>query len=81
MEKKMETLGPFKGIYRAILGLYWGKIGGYIGIMEKKMETLGPFKGIYRAILGLYWGKIGGIGIMEKRPWKLLSYNIGVILG
>ena len=27
----METLGPFKGIYR----LYWD----YIGIMEKKMET------------------------------------------
>ena len=24
MEKKMETLGPFKGIYRAMLGLYWG---------------------------------------------------------
>ena len=22
MEKKMETLGPFKGIYRVILGLY-----------------------------------------------------------
>ena len=22
MEKKMETLGPFKGIYRLILGLY-----------------------------------------------------------
>ena len=20
----METLGPFKGIYRVILGLYWG---------------------------------------------------------
>ena len=31
----METLGPFKGIYRVILGLY----RGYIGIMEKKMET------------------------------------------
>ena len=29
MEKKMETLGPFKGIYR-----------GCIGIMEKKMETI-----------------------------------------
>ena len=28
MEKKMETLGPFKGLYR-----------GYIRIMEKKMET------------------------------------------
>ena len=28
MEKKMEALGPFNGIYRA-----------YIGIMEKKMET------------------------------------------
>ena len=23
MEKKMETLGPFKGICRVILGLYW----------------------------------------------------------
>ena len=23
----METLGPFKGIYRVILGLYWGNIG------------------------------------------------------
>ena len=28
----METLGPFKGIYKVILGLYWG----YIGIMEKQ---------------------------------------------
>ena len=28
MEKKMETLGPFKWLYRV-----------YIGIMEKKMET------------------------------------------
>ena len=36
MEKKMETLGPFKGIYRVILGLY----RGYIWIMEKKMETI-----------------------------------------
>ena len=35
MEKKMETLGPFKGIYRVILRLYWGSMG----IMEKKMET------------------------------------------
>ena len=35
---KMETLGPFKGIYRDYIGvIYWG----YIGIMEKKMETLG----------------------------------------
>ena len=31
-------LGPFKGIYRAILGLYRGCIN-HIGIMEKKMET------------------------------------------
>ena len=31
----METLGPFKRIYRVILGSYWG----YIGIIEKKMET------------------------------------------
>ena len=39
MEKKMETLGPFKGIYRGyIRGIY---LGGYIGRMEKKMETTG----------------------------------------
>ena len=32
----METLGPFKGIYRDYIGaIYWG----YIGIMEKKMEA------------------------------------------
>ena len=31
LEKKMETLGPFKGIYRAILGLYWGYIGVILG--------------------------------------------------
>ena len=37
MEKKMEALGPFKGISRVTLGLY----GGYIGIMENKMETTG----------------------------------------
>ena len=46
----METLGPFKGIYRVILGLYRGYMsyslnslkGGYIGnippIMENRME-------------------------------------------
>ena len=39
----MEALGPFKGLYRVILGSYWG----YIGIMEKKMET---------TIMGFYWG-------------------------
>ena len=32
MEKKMETLGPFKRLYR-------GFIGVYTGIVEKKMET------------------------------------------
>ena len=42
----METLGLFKGIYRAMKGLFWGNIG----IMEKKMETLGPFKGIDRVM-------------------------------
>ena len=31
----METLGPFTGIYRVILGGYIG----VIGIMEKKMEA------------------------------------------
>ena len=29
MEKKMDTLGPFKGTYRVILGLYWGMFGLY----------------------------------------------------
>ena len=29
MENKMETLRPFKGVYRVILGLYWD-----CGIME-----------------------------------------------
>ena len=24
MEKKMETLGPFKGIYRGYIGVIWG---------------------------------------------------------
>ena len=37
MEKKMETLGPFKGIYGARKGLYWdnGKENGsyYLGFM------------------------------------------------
>ena len=36
MEKKMETLGPLKGIYRDYVGDH---SRGYIGIMEKKMET------------------------------------------
>ena len=32
----METLGPFKGIYRVYIGVIsWG----CIGIMEKRMET------------------------------------------
>ena len=34
MEKKMETLGPFKGINRDYIGLFWG----YIGIMERKWK-------------------------------------------
>ena len=50
----METLGPFKGIYRLILGSYWG----YIGIMfygdYGKEKTLGLFKGICSVVLGLY---------------------------
>ena len=38
MEKKMETLGPLKRVYRGhigVIGLFWDSIG----IMEKKMET------------------------------------------
>ena len=35
----METLGPFKGIYR-----------GYIGIMEKKMELL-YYIGVYIGVI------------------------------
>ena len=31
----METLGPFKEIYRVTLGFYWG----YIGLVKKKIET------------------------------------------
>ena len=31
----METLGPFKGIYKGCIGVMLG----YIGIMEKKMES------------------------------------------
>ena len=34
MEKKMETLGPFKEIYKVILGVYRGYIG-VTGILEK----------------------------------------------
>ena len=49
MEKKMETLGAFKGICRDYIGLY----RGYLGIMEKKMETLGAFKGICRDYIGV----------------------------
>ena len=39
MEKKMETLGPFKGIHRGNIGVIWGLYRGYVGIMEKEMET------------------------------------------
>ena len=42
LAKRMETLGPFKGIYTDVLGLYWG----YIGLMEEKMET--TIMGLYR---------------------------------
>ena len=42
---KMETLGPFKGIYGDyigdIKGLYWG----FVGIMENKMETTILYRG------------------------------------
>ena len=70
MEKKMETLGPCKGI---ILEYYWGYMGimqkmetarlvgvlywGCMGIMEKKMETA-------RIVGVIYWGCMG---IMEKK--------------
>ena len=37
MENEMETLGPFKGIYRDLTPQM--SYRGYIGIMEKKMET------------------------------------------
>ena len=39
MEKKMETLGRFKGIYRVI-----GVIQGCSGIMEKTTETTVLFR-------------------------------------
>ena len=35
MEKKMETLGPFKGIYRVLLGYILRYI---LGLMENQME-------------------------------------------
>ena len=44
MEKTMETLGPFKGRYRVILGLYWS----YIGIMERKWKVLWYIRVTYR---------------------------------
>ena len=43
MEKKIETLGPFKGIY-----IYRDYIGVILGIMENTMETT-----------IVYWGYIG----------------------
>ena len=59
MEKKMETLGPFKGMYMVTLGFYCG----HIGIMEKNMDTTmarwgysrdnGEENGNYYGILGL----------------------------
>ena len=47
MENEMETLGPFKGVYREItpniMEIEMSNIrvilGLYIGIMEKKLET------------------------------------------
>ena len=83
MEKTMETLGPFKGICRVILGLYWG----YIGIMQKKMEATIIGVSLIRIIVywGLYCGPlilgnyligvlcfIGVYGEYWKRKWKLL---------
>ena len=39
MEKELEILGPFKGIYRGYIGVILGLCWGYVGIMEKEMET------------------------------------------
>ena len=30
------------------VGIYWGYIGGYIGVMEKNMETTTTYRGLYR---------------------------------
>ena len=53
MEKKMETLGPFKGICRDYIGLFWG----YMGIMEKKMET--TLMGLGFIFIGVIYGDNG----------------------
>ena len=42
MEKKTEPLGPFKGIYRFIQGLYWG----YTGTMVKAKVQLRDKEGL-----------------------------------
>ena len=67
MEKKMETLGPLKGVYRdywVILGLCWGngkENGNYYSIIGYICSKLWYPLGY---ILGLYWGHIGR---MEKK--------------
>ena len=49
MEKKLETLGPFKGIYR-----------GYIGIYRDNGKENGNYYRDYRGLLGvIYVSKIG----------------------
>ena len=61
MERKMETLGPLKGVYRdywVILGFYW----------DNGKEN-GSYFRIYLGIWDRYWGGYIGVllGIMEKK--------------
>ena len=51
----METLGPFKGIYRAILGSYWGHIGVILELFWDNGKENGNGYNIIEYILGLYW--------------------------
>ena len=43
MEKKMETPGPFKGIYRVILGLYLAYIGVILGLYRDDGKENGNY--------------------------------------
>ena len=61
----METLGPFKGIYRVILGLYWGYLGA----------ILGSYWGYIGVILGIYWGYIGDMLVLY---WCYIGVILGL---
>ena len=71
MEKKMETLGPFKGVYRVLV--FRGIYESYIGIMEKNMEA--AFQDLGFSVWGF------GLGFPKNQGYHFGAKRIIVFWG